>query len=162
MTTIFVLMLKKSSYVVNNESLEYIGDRILYVISMMNTYDRSKTMFSPEGFYIGPTANEFSKKGVSQMKNSQLCRIMNMKRLRFLKNLTVAAGKPDSPEAKFWADLYESILGAIGIDCNFDMNVLLNSYIASQTLVQRHGLLSYIKSKQDLDRKINFHRSKRN
>jgi dsRNA-specific ribonuclease len=147
---------KGKHYGINNQGLEYIGDRVLYVAIAMNTLSMSPHKLSSDGFYIGPTCAEFHKKGISQTKNSHLCVMMNSKYLKFLKKLVIAPKIPDSNESKMWADLYESIFGAIALDCNFDMNTILRSYLASKTIVQHKGMLNYIESKKESDRKAKF------
>ena len=147
---------KGKQYGINNQGLEYIGDRVLYVAIAMNTLSMSPHKLSSDGFYIGPTCAEFHKKGISQTKNSQLCGMMNSKYLKFLKKLVIAPKIPDSNESKMWADLYESILGAIALDCSFDMNTILKSYLASKTIIQHKGLLNYIESKKESDQKAKF------
>lgn len=147
---------KGKPYDINNQGLEYIGDRVLYVVIAMNTLCMSPHKLSSDGFYIGPSCTELHEKCVSQTKNSRLCALMNSKYLKFLKKLVIAPRIPASKESKMWADLYESILGAIALDCNFDMNIILKSYLASKTIIQCNGLLNYIKSKKESDIKAKF------
>ena len=140
-------------YGITNQNLEYIGDRVLYVAVIMNTHLLSADKISTDGFYIGPSGAEFSKKCMSQTNNIYLCEKMRSKHLKFLKKLLVAPQHPRD-NAKAWADLYESIFGAIALDCNFDMNTILRSYLASNTIVQHKGMLNYIKSKKETDQAI--------
>lgn len=144
---------KGKNYGINNQGLEYIGDRVLYIVTAMNNIFMSPHKLSSDGFYIGPSCKELHNKCVSQTKNSRLSALMNSKYLKFLKDLVIAPKVPHSNESKMWADLYESILGAIALDCNFDMNVILRSHLASKTIVQCNGLLNYIKSKKEFDTK---------
>ena len=144
------------TYGINNQSLEYIGDRVLYVAITMNTLHTSSHKLSSNGFYIGPSCAELHKKSISQTNNNQLCAIMNSKYLKFLKKLVIAPRTPTSDESKMWADIYESIFGAIALDCDFDMNTILKSYLASKTIVQHKGMLNYIESKKESDQKTNF------
>ena len=81
---------------------------------------------------------------------------MNSEYLKFLKKLVIAPRTPDSSESKMWADIYESIFGAIALDCDFDMNTILKSYLASKTIVQHKGMLNYIESKKESDQKTKF------
>lgn len=144
------------AYGINNQSMEYIGDRVLYVAITMNTLHMSSHKLSSDGFYIGPSCAELHKKSISQTNNNQLCAIMNSEYLKFLKKLVIAPRTPDSSESKMWADIYESIFGAIALDCDFDMNTILKSYLASKTIVQHKGMLNYIESKKESDQKTKF------
>ena len=144
------------AYGINNQSMEYIGDRVLYVAITMNTLHMSSHKLSSDGFYIGPSCAELHKKSISQTNNNQLCAIMNSEYLKFLKKLVIAPGTPTSNESKMWADIYESIFGAIALDCDFDMNTILKSYLASKTIVQHKGMLNYIESKKESDQKTNL------
>lgn len=144
---------KGKPYNINNQGLEYIGDRVLYVAIAMDTLSMSPHNLSSDGFYIGPSCTELHKKCVSHTKNSSLCALMNSKYLKFLKNLVISPKTPASNESKMWADLYESIFGAIALDCNFDMNTILRSYLASKTIIQYNGMLNYIESKKEFDLK---------
>lgn len=144
------------AYGINSQSMEYIGDRVLYVAITMNTLHMSSHKLSSDGFYIGPSCAELHKKSISQTNNNQLCAIMNSEYLKFLKKLVIAPRTPDSSESKMWADIYESIFGAIALDCDFDMNTILKSYLASKTIVQHKGMLNYIESKKESDQKTKF------
>ena len=144
---------KGKNYGISNQNLEYIGDRVLYVAVAMNTHLLSGNKISSDGYYIGTSCAEFSKKGISQTNNVYLCEKMRSKHLKFLKKLLVAPQQPGD-NAKAWADLYESIFGAIALDCNFDMNIILKSYLASNTIVQHKGMLNYIESKKETDQAI--------
>ena len=144
------------AYGINNQSMEYIGDRVLYVAITMNTLHMSSHKLSSDGFYIGPSCAELHKKSISQTNHNQLCAIMDSEYLKFLKKLVIALGTPTSNESKMWADIYESIFGAIALDCDFDMNIILKSYLASKTIVQHKGMLNYIESKKESDQKTNF------
>lgn len=136
--------------------MEYIGDRVLYVAITMNTLHMSSHKLSSDGFYIGLSCAELHKKSISQTNNNQLCAIMNSKYLKFLKELVIAPRTPNSDESKMWADIYESIFGAIALDCDFDMNTILKSYLASKTIAQHKGLFNYIESKKESDQKTKF------
>ena len=138
------------NYAINNQGLEYVGDRVLYVAIAM-TLSMSPRNLSSDGFYIGPACTELHKKCGSLTKNSQLCTLMNSENLKFLKSLVIAPKMPSSNESKMWADIYESIIGAIALDCNFDMSIIIRSYLASMIIIQHKGLFNYIKSKKELD-----------
>lgn len=140
---------------VDNDSLEFIGDSILYTINMMETnldYN-NPTIGKSSGFYIGPSSAAFAKRRISQTSNKRLCDLMNMSNLKFIKELLLTKKQKNQPNAKFWADTFEAIIGAIGVDCGFDMNVVFNSYESGKFTVQGKGLLKYIESKENLNQK---------
>lgn len=139
-----------STMEINNDSLEFIGDRILYSIITIN-YTEVNMKKCSNGFIRLPRASSFSKYVMKHSTNEKWLNIMNTKHIKNVKNWLVVGNNVDLKvnnlkSSKVFADLFEAIFGALAIDCNYDMNQLRYSFNA--VLVRKHGcgLLKLIES----------------
>lgn len=109
----------------DNEVLEFLGDRVLDYAVIKDMYERFGRFNNQNEFYSEKSVNELSKLDSELIKNSNLAEQIDYKGLK--KYLQVSY-KSERKNMKNKADLFEAILGAVAIDSNWDVSVILNVY----------------------------------
>lgn len=109
----------------DNEVLEFFGDRVLDYALIKDMCDCFGKINNQNEFYSDKSVNELSKLDNELIKNSNLAEQIDYKGLK--KYLQVN-NKSERKNMKNKADLFEAILGAVAIDSNWDISVILNVY----------------------------------
>ena len=125
----------------NNESLELLGDSILYLFVTKYLFERFGSMKSEnpydfdfkkdrDQFWV---SNNFTEKELSIIRQKLIegeylaARIESMDLKDYMKLGKLERKKHEENLMKTKADLFEALLGAIAIDCNWDYEIIQNS-----------------------------------
>ena len=120
---------------IDNEVLEFFGDRILDYAVTMDLYDRYGNINKKNEFFSVKSVGDLCKIDVELVKNSNLAD--QITRMGLTKYIQVVSNREKS-NLKNKADIFEAILGAVAIDSDWNKTDILNAY--------RSMMLSYGKA----------------
>ena len=113
----------------NNEVLEFIGDAVLYSAVTRLMMERFGTVAedadAPKYFCTKYNEGEFTEMRKDLVQKAALSKAMDA--LGFHAYLVMGKGETEENvqnEASVKADLFEAVLGAVALDCDWDMGVL--------------------------------------
>lgn len=112
----------------NNETLEFFGDKVLdFCVARRISYYSGEIIQNGEYFAFGSTEKELTNLRNSLVKSSTLAKRIDY--LGFSDFLRMSKGdlmNNVQNEQSVKEDLFEAILGAVAIDCNWDVKILVN------------------------------------
>jgi len=149
---IHVLSTDLKVYEAGNDTLEFIGDRILYS-TLTNIFFFTLKTESTEGYIYLPSAEQTTNFDICYTTNNYWTNIMNMSKNKFIKKLIVAYNNNFPHNCKVWADLLEAIFGAIAIDSNYNIDHLCKSFLYLRFRPNNMGLLNRCKFEECIKNK---------